>query len=143
MASALAIRAKASVGYPAAWLEEWRSPLTIRAEYLAATPSLVALSGDTLVGICVLEARGAEGSLEHLWVDPEFQRHGIGGALMQRALALAAEAGLRRVEVDSDPSALAFYQRLGARPCGTRPAPMPGAPERELPVLEFVLDERA
>lgn len=37
----------------------------------------------------------------------------------------------------SDPFAEAFYLRLGARRVGSVPAPMPGAPERLLPELEF------
>ncbi len=39
--------------------------------------------------------------------------------------------------VASDPGAETFYTRLGARRVGTDPAPMPGAPDRILPVLQW------
>lgn len=136
-ASSLAARAKASVGYAPEWLALWRDALTIRPEYLAEHLSFVAMHGEDLVGICVLETRGQEASLGHLWVAPEVQRQGIGRTLVRQALAQAARAGLRRIEVEAEPSAMAFYLRLGARSCGHRPAPMPGAPERVMPVLEF------
>ena len=140
-ASILAARAKASVGYAPEWLALWRDALTIRPEHLGEHLSFVAMHGGDLVGICVLETQGQEGSLGHLWVAPEFQKRGIGRTLVRQSLAQAIRAGLTRVEVESDPSAMAFYQRLGARNCGHRPAPMPGAPERVLPLLEFSLHE--
>lgn len=42
-------------------------------------------------------------------------------------------------ESSSDPFAEPFYLKLGARRIGAVPAPMPGAPGRVLPVLEFNL----
>jgi predicted N-acetyltransferase YhbS len=136
-ASSLAFSAKASLGYSPDWLELWRDVLTIRPDYLAAQMSLVAVCEGKLVGVCVLEKEGDNGSLEHVWIAPTLQRQGIGRVLVERALDLASQAGIRRVVVESDPAAAAFYTRLGARACGRKPAPMPGAPERELPVFEF------
>jgi len=137
--SRLALRAKASWGYPPAWVEAWRAELTLSAELLRANPSFVASVEGRVAGCCVLEARGDRASLEHLWIAPERQRHGIGRALVRRALEAARRAGCARVEVVSDPHAEPFYLRLGARSLSARPAPMPGAPERTLAVLEFEL----
>ncbi|MEO6444863.1 MAG: GNAT family N-acetyltransferase [Gemmatimonadaceae bacterium] len=78
-------------------------------------------------------------SVEHLWIAPEHHRRGIGGALLERALAVASDAGVASVRVESDPNAEPFYVRRGARRVGLTPAPMPGEPNRMLPVLEFVL----
>jgi ribosomal protein S18 acetylase RimI-like enzyme len=139
-ASDLAFRAKSSAGYPQEWLALWRDALTIRPDELGTRPSFVAVRGRDIVGICVLETRGHDASLEHLWVAPGLQRHGIGRTLVERVLTLAASAGVRRVEVESDPFAKGFYLRLGARRLGERPAPMPGAPARVLPLLQFTLD---
>lgn len=41
------------------------------------------------------------------------------------------------VRVLSDPHAARFYERLGAQLVAHAPAPMPGAPDRSLPVYEF------
>jgi predicted N-acetyltransferase YhbS len=73
-------------------------------------------------------------------VDPDWHRQGIGGALMRHAVTMASAAGLHRVMVESDPHAETFYRRLGGRRVGDTPAPMPGAVDRVLPVLEFTVD---
>lgn len=140
--SRLVWRAKSSWGYSKEWLESWRQALTVTSEYLRAHESLVAVKSGKIVGVCILESHDGKGSLGHLWIDPLHQRQGIGRALVERALHAAASARLGRVEVESDPFAEEFYIRLGARRLGTRPAPMPGAPERTLPLLEFVLDRQ-
>jgi N-acetylglutamate synthase-like GNAT family acetyltransferase len=137
--SKLAVRAKSSWGYPRDWIARWSSDLTITPEYLAVHETFVAMSGDDPIGVCALELRGDEASLEHVWVDPGSQKSGVGRTLVEHALRLAAHAGVARVSVLSDPYAEQFYRKLGAHPVGVVAAPMPGAPDRELPVLEFVL----
>jgi hypothetical protein len=42
------------------------------------------------------------------------------------------------VRLVADPSAAGFYARLGARHVGDRRAPMEGAADRVLPIMEFV-----
>jgi hypothetical protein len=44
------------------------------------------------------------------------------------------------VEIVAEPNATGFYEKLGARRVGAIPAPMPGAPDRELPLYEIVLE---
>lgn len=137
--SQLAWRAKSGWGYPAEWLDLWRQSLTMTSEYLRAHESLVGVQGGHVVGVCILESHGGKGFLQHVWIGPEHQGQGIGRALVERALNMAARAGVATVEVESDPFAEAFYTRLGARRMGEVSAPMPGAPERTLPLLKFVL----
>lgn len=146
-ATRLAFRAKAGWGYPEAWMEQWRGALTIRPDTLRDPLALAAVRGDELLGLCVVErpvqvAAGEQGSLvagvlDHLWVAPEAQGMGVGRKLIERVLELAAAAGLQRLDIESDPYAQPFYARLGARSVGMRPAPMPGAPERVLHLMEL------
>lgn len=138
--TALAHRAKAHWGYPEEWLQLWDADLTFTGAYLTAHRAFVAEIAGAPAGVCVLEFDGIAGSLEHLWVAPESQGIGVGRALVARALDAAADAGIQRVSLLSDPFAEAFYLRLGARRVSSVPAPMPGAPERILPKLEFVHD---
>ena len=133
----LAQRAKAHWGYPAEWLQLWNGELTISGDYLLAHRSFVAESGGKRVGLCVLEIQGKRATLGHVWVAPECHRKGIGTALVARALEAAARAGVLSVEIVSDPFAEGFYVRLGARKVREAPAPMPGAADRVLPVMEF------
>ena len=135
--SDLAQRAKAHWGYSAEWLQLWNGDLTISGDYLLAHRSFVAESAGKRVGLCVLEIRGEVAELGHVWVAPECHRQGVGTALVARALEAAAKAGVRSVEIVSDPFAEGFYVRLGAKKLRDQPAPMPGAPDRTLPVMEF------
>ena len=135
--SDLAQRAKAHWGYPSEWLRLWNGELTISGDYLLAHRSFVAESGGKRVGLCVLEIRGTQAELGHVWVAPECHRQGIGTALVARALEAAAKAGVKRVEILSDPFAEGFYVRLGARKLRDHAAPMPGALDRTMPVMEF------
>lgn len=140
--SALAREAKASWGYPAEWLDQWRAELTISDEYVRAHELFVAESKTMVLGVCALEDHGAQWALEHLWVSPRAQRLGVGRALVHHALRAARRGGAstKRVRVVSDPHAAGFYRAMGAREIGAEPAPMPGAPARELPILEFALN---
>jgi predicted N-acetyltransferase YhbS len=137
--SELAVRAKSHWGYPADWIREWRDDLTLTAEYLSVHQGFVAVDSECPVGVCVLEIRDDAASLEHVWIAPEYHRRGIGRALVATALETAARAGVRRVEVLSDPFAEPFYTSLGARRVSEVAAAMPGAPDRTLPRLEFVI----
>ncbi len=128
--------AKASWGYPEAWLAEWAPILTITADYLRAHRVLVAEEeGDTL-GFAALEDGPGGPEVGHLWVLPERQGGGVGRALVRRILIEARRRGWNSVRVESDPNARAFYERLGGIWIGDVPAPVAGV-DRHLPVLQL------
>ena len=135
--SHLAQRAKAHWGYPADWLAAWQPQLTIGPQYLTDHRVLVAENAGEVVGMCALEDRGQWWSLEHVWVEPRSLGHGVGRALVERALALVRDLRPGRVVAEADPHAAGFYRRLGASQVGILPASMPGAADRVLPVFEF------
>jgi len=135
----LAHRAKAHWGYSASWMRAWDAQLTILPGYIDMHDVWVAERGGAIVGMCALEDRGSRWMLEHVWVDPLLHGHGIGRALVLRALQTAREHRARVVELLADPYATGFYDRLGARRIGDVHAPMPGARDRTLPRYEFTL----
>ena len=137
--SALAHRAKAFWGYPSEWLAQWSEELTLTPEYLRAYEGFVATSDDEIVGVCMLEADGARAELTHVWIAPEHHRRGIGRQLVGCALGAARRRGAASVRIVSDPFAEPFYLQLGARRVGDVAAPMPGADDRVLPLLELEL----
>ncbi|QXZ11498.1 GNAT family N-acetyltransferase [Pseudomonas sp. AO-1] len=65
---------------------------------------------------------------------------GHGRRLVEHALAVARGLGVSTLSVESDPSAQAFYERLGARHVRNASRPVCGEP-RQLPVLEWWLGE--
>jgi len=129
-------RAKASWGYPAAWLLAWEPDLTLSAGFVGAQPTLVAEMGGEIVGIVALDDPGGIPEVAHLWVAPEVQGRGIGRELLTRALGFAGKRGWRELRIESDPNAVAFYERMGARVVGRVDAPVCGEP-RWLPVMRL------
>jgi GNAT superfamily N-acetyltransferase len=133
----LAQAAKAHWAYPPSWLELWRQDLTFSAEYIESNRVFVALREAAIVGVTVLESRGDEWAIEHVWVRPDQHGQGVGRAMVSKAITTARAIRPCRITVLSDPFAEEFYLRLGARRVSLVPAPMPGAPERTLPLLEL------
>jgi GNAT superfamily N-acetyltransferase len=133
----LALRAKASWGYDAAFMEACREELTITPNMLAAWRFWVAELGGVVVGTVALDAEGQTAQLEFFFVDPAHQGLGIGRALMTAFNAACRDLGFMRVEVDADPNAEAIYRRMGYHTVGY--APSGSIPGRMLPRMQLTL----
>lgn len=132
----LAQRSKAHWGYPAEWLREWATELTIDPATIAHGIVRVAERNGRIAGFHVVEARGTTCDLLHFWVEPGCMGQGIGRALFADVVREAGRLDCREIRIESDPNAEPFYRRLGAIPEGQVPAPVAGA-ERWLPLLTF------
>jgi ribosomal protein S18 acetylase RimI-like enzyme len=139
--TAVAQTAKRHWGYPEPWLEAWAPALTITPDYVGKNFLLVAERDGVPAAFVGLVDAGSHWELDHLWVLPEHQGHGLGSRLFDLAMA---EVRSRRsgtpgiVRIEAEPFALGFYQRCGARQVGTVAAPVLGTP-RELPLLEIAV----
>jgi GNAT superfamily N-acetyltransferase len=136
--TAIAKAAKRNWGYPEAWMEAWSSALTITPELVATSCVLVAETARGPVGFAVLVDRLTHWALDHLWILPAHQGHGLGRRLFDAAVdhVRASRPGI--VIIEAEPFAEGFYQRCGAKRTGSVSAPVLGHP-RELPVLEIVI----
>jgi ribosomal protein S18 acetylase RimI-like enzyme len=145
--TALARTAKASWGYPEAWLEAWAEELTITAAQaggggcvVAAQAGgggcVVAAQAGRILGFSSLNRADGDWRLEHLWVAPAAQRQGVGRALVREARAAVRERGGARLVVVSDPYAEGFYLACGAFRSGVEVSSVLGM-ERVLPRLAF------
>jgi predicted N-acetyltransferase YhbS len=132
-ATEIARIAKAHWGYPAEWLDAWEDDLTIRDADIERHATFVASLDGEIVGVCQLQRSDAHVFLEHVWVDPRAHRQGVGSALVKHAQGESRGV----IAIVADPNAEPFYLRLGARRVGEVAAPMPGAPDRMLPLLEL------
>lgn len=132
-ATELARIAKAHWGYPSEWLDAWRDGLAITAHDIEKHRTFVAMLDGHVVGVCQLQEGDVGAMLEHVWVDPSAHGKGVGRALVEHAKAESRGV----LTVVADPNAERFYIKLGATRVGDVFAPMPGAPERKLPLLEF------
>jgi GNAT superfamily N-acetyltransferase len=133
----LALRAKASWGYGAAFMAACRAELTVTPEKLAAWRVWAAELEGRLAGMIALRAEGAEAELEDFFVEPDLQGRGVGAALMARFLAACREQGIARIGVDADPNAEAIYARFGFVTVGRSPSG--SIPGRFLPRMRLRL----
>jgi ribosomal-protein-alanine N-acetyltransferase len=89
--------------------------------YVVASP---AGDDDTVVayaGLCVYAADQC--FVQTIGVDPAYQRHGIGGRLLQNLLDESERRGCRLLDLevrDGNDAAIAMYERFGFRAIGRR-----------------------
>lgn len=128
--TALARRAKAHWGYPPALLERFAADLVLGESAIAGDEVWV-LDGDAgPIGFHRVVI-GEPAVLEDLWVEPAAIGAGHGRRLWRHAAAVARMAGATAIELDADPNAVGFYERMGARRVGDTPSAV--VPGRMLP----------
>jgi GNAT superfamily N-acetyltransferase len=118
----LAMRAKASWGYDAAFMEQCRAELTLTAEKMDSWTVWVAEHDGRLAGMIALATDGARAELEDFMVEPSLQGLGVGRALMDALLAECRRLGLESVGLDADPNTEPIYQKLGFSMVGRSPS---------------------
>jgi GNAT superfamily N-acetyltransferase len=112
--------------------------LTVRPGDLDTDRYCVADRTGTLVGVVALSATGERGRVERMFVDPEAMGSGIGRALMDWLIEEARAMGLAAIDIEADPGAVGFYEKMGARRTGE--APSGSIPGRLLPALTVDLE---
>ena len=91
---------------------------------------------ETVLGFYALRGSGERVVLDHLWVQPRSLHAGVGRKLFEHAVALAAESGAQQIEIESDPNAEGFYQKMGAETVGEVTYELEGLP-RSLPLMVY------
>lgn len=125
-------RSKAHWGYPRAYLDLWAGELTITEQKIAEYQTYCALDADgDIIGFGMLCADTPTGEIENLYVCPSAMGSGVGRLLMDTLKSAARNAGCTHLELDSDPHALGFYERMGAVKVGGTPST--AIPGRTLP----------
>jgi GNAT superfamily N-acetyltransferase len=139
----IAHAAKSYWGYPSQWIEMWHNQLTITAPFILQNEVFEAVDddGDAVLGFYALGGNGERLTLEHLWVQPRSLSAGVGRQLFTHAVARAADLGAHVIEIESDPNAEGFYQKMGAETIGEVTYELEGLP-RSLPLLCYTVGER-
>lgn len=135
--SALARRSKAHWGYDGDFLERVREAMTLYPEDVDAHEVWVLEStfGPPIGYHRVIPGDPAE--LEDLWVEPSAIGSGAGRLLFEHAVEIARSGGASALEIDADPNAVGFYERMGAVHIGETRSPL--IPGRSLPRLRYPL----
>jgi GNAT superfamily N-acetyltransferase len=135
--SRLALRSKGHWGYPAEFLEACREQLTLSVDFIATSPVFVLEENGVVVGFYGLRRAKDAVELLYLFIEPEAINRGYGRLLWEHAVRTATALGHRKISIESDPQAEAFYLAMGARRVGIVASTVQAG--RMLPVLEFPL----
>lgn len=137
--SQIAYAAKSYSGYPSQWIELWHNQLTITKQFILHNEVYAAVDDDeSLLGFYALMASAERMVLEHLWVQPRSLHAGVGRKLFEHAVGLAAQLGVQRIEIEADPTAENFYQKMGAETVGEVTYELEGLP-RSLPLMVYTV----
>lgn len=97
--------------------ERYRAEITEPRAVFADDVVLVALDGDAAAGCVILTSlTSGQPEIKRLWTDPAFRGRGVASALLDAALAHAAQAGADAVRLsvwEWRTGAIALYERLG------------------------------
>jgi GNAT superfamily N-acetyltransferase len=133
LVSDLALRSKAHWGYDPAFLEACRAELTFTPERLVRERVRVVASESSIFGVASLSFDEPDAELTALFVAPSEMGRGIGQRLFADALLAARQRGARRLIIEADPNAVAWYEARGAARIGE--VPSGSIPGRMLPQL--------
>lgn len=135
----LSLRSKRSNGYDDAFMEACREELTVTVERMEAGEYWVADSGVICGCVCLTPDISDKSTAEinAFFIDPEWQRKGIGRLLWDKMLERAAQLGITRLVLDADPYAVLFYEAMGFKTIGSTPSG--SIPGRVLPKMSIKL----
>ena len=136
--SQIAISAKRHWKYPEHWMELWIPQLTFDAAYFERNESWAAEADGLPVAFYTLQERDSHAWIENMWVSPLYIGKGIGRGLFDHAVELARERGYTFLQLEADPNAVGFYERMGMRKIGGHEYELDGRP-RVLPIMEMYL----
>lgn len=136
--TAIAFAAKRHWGYPERWIESWRDLLTVGRDLVVEHETYAATVDGRVVGFYALSHKGNRADLLHMWVLPDAMGHGVGRALFLHCVERVKAMGLSELEIESDPNAEGFYERMGARHAAVSVRELDGL-RRELPILIYTL----
>ena len=136
--SELCFRSKQSNGYDDAFMEACREELTVGEERLQRGDFWVAVEGTICGCACLdIDPDGTSGEVHAFFIDPDWQRKGVGRLLWQKLVDRATSEGLVSLYLDADPFAVPFYKALGFKTAGE--ASSGSIPGRHITHMTFAL----
>jgi len=136
----VALSAKRHWGYPEHWMEIWTPELTFAPEYFEDNESWVAVDNEMPIGFYTLQERNGNAWIENLWVLPEQMGKGVGKRLFLHAISRSLKLGYKILQLEADPNAVGFYEKMGMHKIGERHSEIEGQPRR-LPIMQINLLE--
>jgi ADP-ribose pyrophosphatase YjhB (NUDIX family)/GNAT superfamily N-acetyltransferase len=135
--TALAGRSKAHWGYDADFMERIHDAMSLSPHDVETHEVWVLEDGTGRVIGFHRVIPGDPAEVEDLWVEPDAMGTGHGRRLFEHAVAVATSLGASAVELDADPNARGFYERMGMVHVGDTPSTL--VPGRTLPRMRIQL----
>ena len=114
----IAVLSKGYWDYPEQLISHWAQGPLITPQSITIALVYKAVVDASTVGWYRLWGGSEIANLDDLWVLPAFIGHGIGRSLFQHAVSQARADGALAIELDADPNAQAFYERMGCYKIG-------------------------
>lgn len=135
----LSMRSKRSNGYDDAFMEACREELTVTVERMEEGEYWVAERGVICGCVCLTPDISDKNTAEinAFFIDPQWQRKGIGRLLWEKILERAAQRNITNLTLDADPDAVSFYEAMGFETIGETPSS--SIPGRVLPKMSIKL----
>jgi GNAT superfamily N-acetyltransferase len=111
----IAFASKSYWGYERERVQRWSDALDFSPTGLAGKEVYVAEAEGRAIAWSALIPKGEVLWLDDLWVEPESIGKAIGSKLFRQAVERARHLGATRLELEAEPNAVGFYERLGAR----------------------------
>lgn len=134
----IAIAAKGHWNYPKHWMQLWIPQLTFAPAYFEEHESWAAELEGEVIAFYTLEERKGNAWLENIWVLPKHIGHGVGKELFMHSLSRAREMGYKTLQLEAEPNAVGFYEKMGMRRISQRQYELDGQ-LRILPIMEIDL----
>jgi len=109
----LKMTSKASNGYSQEFMDACRAELTVTEQDIDVYEIWIAERLEKIVGMLDVRFENNRGVLEALFIDPNIKGAGIGRKLFEKCEQRCREERVSVIDVDSDPEAQAFYEKMG------------------------------
>jgi len=135
--SDLMLRSKSHWDYDADFIEACRADLTITPAWLEINAGFVAEREGEVAGFFGISVEGGVAHVEHFFVALEAIGSGVGSLMWEQYVIEARARDAKRIEIESEPFAEAFYLSRGGVRIGETPSSV--FPRRMLPLLSLNL----
>ena len=109
----ICLQSKRSWGYSDEFMTRFSEEAIIDAASISTDYVVVALRGETIIGWLRILTNRVPMILDDLWVLPTVFGKGVGRLLFTEAISVAKALRRSEFELDSDPNAQGFYERMG------------------------------
>ena len=109
----ICLQSKRSWGYSNEFMSRFSEGAIIEAASISNDYVMVARQEEIIIGWLRILTNRVLMILDDLWVLPAAFGRGVGRLLFTEAISVAKELGRSEFELDSDPNAQEFYERMG------------------------------